>query len=257
MAPSAPRRLCPPVRVRHPPIPSASAVQRRRRQFLQVRSFWDWYAALQVHFVQTRPCAHRARARAALAPSVSTPPRPPPFVQGIKMSFLGRLFCNVMPQLLARHGRMADIKREQGPFRNPLCGHGDVGRRRETEGGNCAPNRAIKTDRVTQSPRARARKDSRRPSLSQIVSDRSASNEYVPCTTLNGRRGRRGYHYNLQLPSLPTALRPGGTIKQFMTILAVSQSARGIGVCVYVYADATDRDCEAAASVPIPPARRR
>ena len=35
-------------------------------------------------------------------------------------------------------------------------------------------------------------------------------------------RGRRGYRYNLQLPSFPP--RPGGTIKQFMTILAVSQS---------------------------------
>ena len=49
------------------PIPSASAVQRRHRQFRQVRSFWDCDAAVQVHFVQPRPCAGPFRFNAAAA----------------------------------------------------------------------------------------------------------------------------------------------------------------------------------------------
>ena len=113
-------------------------------------------------------------------------------------------------------------------------------------------------------PAARAR----RPSLSRMASDRSASNDYVPCATLNGR----GTHaataeviaiiYNF-LPSLPLALPSAATRRNHKAVYdhscsqSVGPPARGTGVCVSACADRNREAASSAAAVPILPTARR
>ena len=100
-----------------------------------------------------------------------------------------------------------------------------------------------------------------------MASDRSASNDYVPCATLNGR----GTHaataeviaiiYNF-LPSLPLALPSAATRRNHKAVYdhSCSQSVgppeRGTGACVSACADRNREAASSAAAVPILPRRR-
>ena len=132
-----------------PPIPSsASAVQRRRRQFRQVRSIvlgpsvTRWRRrCMSTLFIPGRDRALAGRAgpfRLNAAATAAVCARHKNVIFGPLV--LQRNAAAAMPlarRLARTDGRTVgwptDIKREQGPFRNPLSGHGEVGRAAEAD----------------------------------------------------------------------------------------------------------------------------